>query len=293
MTTSAASPTTRELPARSGPMPVLVLEGESVPMRDLIRDIWRARHLAVMLASRDFRSKYRSSNLGLLWSILLPFIQGAVLAVVFTHVVKSIARDTGVNYSIYILLGTTLWGYFSASFSAASTAIVGQASITGRLYFPRIIVTVVPVLSGLPTYILSVGLLTGLMSVLNAPYHWNLVALPLVALLTMIFAIVFGASVAILHVYVRDVSYGVTAGLQIWYYLTPIIYPMKLAHSINWLVVANPMTGIVQLAHWCVFGRALGELRIPLISTGCWIVGLAVVTLLVYRRYERVACDRL
>jgi lipopolysaccharide transport system permease protein len=274
-------------------VPVLELNGESVPMGNLIREIWRGRKLATMLASRDFRSKYRSSNLGLLWSILLPFVQGAVLAVVFTHVVKSIARDTGVNYPIYILLGTTLWGYFQAAFAGASTAIVGQSAITGRLYFPRVIVTAVPVLSGLPTYGLSIGLLMGMMGFFNVPYHWNLLALPIVALLAVMFTIALAASIAILHVYVRDVSYGVTAGLQIWYYLTPIIYPMKLAHSINTLVVLNPMTGIVQLAHWCIFGRALGALRIPLISTVSWIVVLTIVTLFVYRRYERVACDRL
>ena len=269
---------------------VLELHGESVPIATLLRDIWRQRGITWMLANRDFRARYRSSNLGLVWSILLPFVQGSILAVVFTRVVRI---HTGVNYPIYVLLGTTLWGYFSAAFTGAATAIVGQSSITGRLYFPRILVTGSPVLSGLPSYLLSTLVLVVLMPIFGVHYRWQLLALPVAVLLSMILATVLGASVAILHVYVRDVAYAITAGMQVWYYATPVIYPLTLAHEFSGWLTANPMTGVLQLAHWSVFGQAQGALAAPLIATVAWIVALTGLALLVYRRYERIACDRL
>lgn len=271
---------------------VLEMVGESVPMGALVSDIWRHRSLTTMLANRDFRSKYRSSNLGLVWSVLLPFVQGAILAVVFTHVVK-IKPGKGISYPIFIMLGTTLWGYFSSSFSGAATAIVGQSSITGRLYFPRILVTAVPVLSNFPSYVLSNIVLFIMMPFFGADFKWNLLAFPLAIAMTMALAVAMGASFAILHVYVRDVSYALTAGTQVWYYATPVIYPFTLAKSISVLLIINPMTGILQLAHWSLFGQSLGELKAPLLSSIAWIVGLSILALFVYRRYERIACDRL
>lgn len=275
---------------RTPQTPVLELHGESVPLGALVRDIIRHRDITWMLANRDFRARYRSSNLGLIWSVLLPFVQGSILAVVFTRVVRI---HTGVNYPIYVLLGTTLWGYFSASFTGASTAIVGQSSITGRLYFPRILVTGAPVLSGLPSYLLSTVVLLVLMPFFDVDYHWQLIGLPLAVLLSMALAIALGASIAILHVYVRDVAYAITAGMQVWYYATPVIYPLTLAHEFQGWLIANPMTGILQLAHWSVFADSQGSLSAPLISTCAWILGLKVLALLVYKRFERVACDRL
>lgn len=273
-------------------VPVLELRGESVPLGSLVRDIVRQRSITWMLATRDFRSRYRSSNLGLLWSILLPFVQGAILAVVFTRVVR-IHVQPGVNYPIFVMLGSTLWGYFSASFTGASTAIVGQSAITGRLYFPRILVVGSPVLSGFPSYLLSTVLLLILMPFFDVDYRWQLLGLPLAVALAMVLATVLGASIAILHVYLRDVSYAITAGMQVWYYATPVIYPLTLAHEFSGWLTANPMSGVMQLAHWSVFGTSQGALAAPVISTCSWIVGLTVLALLVYRRYERVACDRL
>jgi lipopolysaccharide transport system permease protein len=149
------------------------------------------------------------------------------------------------------------------------------------------------VLSGFPTYVLSNVLLLILMPIFGVSFHWQLIGLPVAIGLSMLLATVMGASIAILHVYIRDVSYALTAGMQVWYYATPVIYPLTLAHEFTGWLVANPMTGVMQLAHWSVFGKAQGELAAPVISTCVWIAALTVIALVVYRRYERVACDRL
>lgn len=273
------------------PTHILDMRGESVPLRTLVPDAWRARGLIAMLAKRDFQSKYRSSSLGLLWSVLLPFVQGTVLAIVFTHVVK--IHTGGVSYPMYVLMGSTMWSYFTIAFGAASSIIVGQSALAGKLYFPRSLLSAVPVLSALPSYLLSTALLFAMMPLFHVHYTWRLVIFPVVVLLLVIFTVVLASIIAILHVYVRDTAFAVTAGMGIWYYGTPIIYPITLAKSLEHVMVYNPMVGVVQLQHWVFFGDSLGPLRTPLIITCVWTLVLTGIALLVYRRHERIACDRL
>lgn len=271
--------------------PVLELTGEKTPVRVLLSDLWTHRALLPMLARKDFHSRYRSASLGVVWSVVLPSFQGALLAVVFTRFVK-VPVTTGTSYPVFILGAMFTWSYFAQSLGAGSTAIVDMGSIVGKVYFPRLIVPAVPAAANLVGYSVSTGVLVLLMIGFGVPFRIGILLLPVAMALTATLAVLFSQLVAVLHVYFRDMRYLVQVSLLTGLYATPVIYPLERARDLRALLIANPMTGPVQLVRQAVFGEA-ASLAASIAASLAWTIGLLVVILLTYRRHERVAVDRL
>jgi lipopolysaccharide transport system permease protein len=270
---------------------VLDLTGERTPLGALLRDIRSRAHLLVMLANRDFKAKYRSTNLGLAWAVALPLIQGTILALVFTHVVKINANTA--SYPVFVLAGMTTWTYLSSSVQSATTSIIDQADIAGRIYFPRLYLPGVGVLASAPGLLISLVLIIPIEAILDITPSWHLVALPAAWLLAIWTVYAVGAPLAMLNVYFRDVKYFVVAALQALLYGSPIIYPLELLGDYEWILYINPASGVIELMRWSFGVNGSDPLLLPLIGTFTWIVTLTGVTLFVYARYERLACDRL
>lgn len=269
--------------------PVLELTGEAVPVRVLLRDLRRRWRLLPMLARKDYRSRYRSASLGLAWSVFLPLLQGAVLAVVFTRFVRIPTEEP---YPVFILAGITTWSYFSQSLSAASTAIVDRGAVAGKLYFPRMILPGVPVLANSVGFAISMAVVVVLLPVFDVGITPRLLLLPLAMALTAVLAYALGALASVGHVYFRDIRYIVSAGVLVLFYATPVIYPPELAGHLRWALDLNPATGMIGLIRWCIFGEVAGLGR-SLLSTAVWLLVLTAGVLLAFRRHERIAVDRL
>jgi lipopolysaccharide transport system permease protein len=270
--------------------PVLELTGETTPLGALLRDLWRRRALLPMLAAKDFHARYRSASLGVLWSVFLPLLQGIVLAVVFSKIVKI---RTPYSYPVFVLSGMITWSYFTQSVSAGATAIVDNSSIAGKVYFPRLLLPAVPAMANLVSYGISSGVILLLLLVFREDIRPTLLLLPFAMVLVAAVAVAIGSIAAVAHVYFRDVRYIVQAVLMVGLYGTPIIYPLQRAGSAKWfLVFGNPMTGVVQLGRFSVFGAA-DAVGVAVLATLAWLAVLVVAALLLYRRYERIAVDRL
>jgi lipopolysaccharide transport system permease protein len=173
-----------------------------------------------------------------------------------------------------------------------STAIVDGAAIAGRVYFPRALLPAVGPTANLVGYVVGNVVLIGLMAISGVPFSTSLLLLPVAMVLAAVFVALLSAVTAVLHVYFRDVRYVVSALLLVLFYATPIIYPLSFAHGVmRAVVLLNPATGIVQLSRFAVFGAA-DDLSGALTVTLLWAAVLTVASTLVYRRYERVAVDR-
>jgi lipopolysaccharide transport system permease protein len=255
----------------------------------LVADLVRARGLLTMLARQDYTARYRSAVLGLAWTVFLPLLQGAVLALVFTRVVKV---STPEPYAGFVLVGMATWAYLNGSLSAAATSIVDGGALATKVYFPRLLLPAIAPTSGLVGYAISMAVAVAIGVGLAGEAHWQLLLLPLAMALAFVLIAVVSALAALLHVWFRDVRYVVTALLLVAFYATPVIYPLALAKGLRPLVIANPATGLLELTRWCVFGRADSLLPSLAVTLGCTAV-LAVATLLAYSRLERTACDRL
>jgi ABC-type polysaccharide/polyol phosphate export permease len=277
-------------------VPVLDLRGERTRPVALLKDFWAHRDLLTMLARQDYRSRYRSASLGLLWAVMLPMLQGLVIAVIFSHIVGG---GRAHFYVPYVIIGATSFSFFSSSLTASSTSIVDSAAIAGRIYFPRLVLPTVTPTANLPGLLISTALaLTVSLSFGQRPGWW-LLLLPCAILLAWLLVVSLGALLTMIHVYSRDIRYLVQATTLVLFYATPIIYLLGKQPGVRALpdrlvpfVLANPMTGVVQLFRLAQMGHA-AHVGTALIITGGWIVGLLLLTVLAYCRYERVACDRL
>lgn len=273
------------------PATVLELTGEATPVPTLLADLWRHRGLLPMLAAKDFHARYRSATLGVLWSVLLPLLQGAVFAVVFTKVV-GVPVSPGVSYPIFVISGMVLWSFLTQSLSAGSTAIVDGGAIAGKVYFPRSILPAVPVLANTISLAIAQTTVLVLMPVFDVPFRSTLLLLPVAMALTALVATLLAEPLSLLHVYFRDVRYVVQAGLMVALYASPVIYPLDAAKGLRPLLLANPVSGPLQLARFAIFGEA-DALATSLAVTAAWSVVLAAAALAAFRRHERIAMDRL
>lgn len=258
-------------------------------MRVLVTDLVRARSLVAMLARQDFAARYRSAVLGLAWTVALPLLQGIVLAIVFTRIVKV---QTDQPYVAFVLVGIASWAYLNGSISAASTSIVDGGQLATKLYFPRLVLPAVAPTSNLVGYALSMLIGVGVAVVQTGQVHPQLLLLPVAMTLGYLLVLAVSSLMALSHVFFRDVRYLVTAVLLVAFYATPVIYPLELAGGLAPFVLANPATGVVQLTRWCVFGEA-DSLGVALAWTLGWTALLTVAVLRSYGRHERTACDRL
>lgn len=276
--------------AKDGPRHVLDLAGERTPVRRLVGDAVRERHLLPMLARQDFRGRYRSASLGVLWSVFVPLLQGAVLAVVFTRIVR-IPTDS--PYPVFVIAGMVTWSYLRDSVQTAATSIVDNGGLAGKVYFPRLVLPAVAAAANSVAFVISIAVTLALLLVFGVPFGPSLLLLPVAMALAGVLAFALGANLAVLHVYARDTRYLVTAGMLVAFYAAPVIYPLELAGQFRPVLLANPATGVLQLVRWSFFGEASGGLAAPLASTLLWTAALLALALAVYARHERTAVDRL
>jgi lipopolysaccharide transport system permease protein len=265
-----------------------VLEGEATPLRMLFSEVWESRGLLAMLARKEFFVRYRRASFGLLWAVLLPLFQAAVLAVVFSRVAK--IDIGGVNYTVFIFSGMISWTFFSGVVGGGSTAIVDGAAMTTKIYFPRAVLPLMTVAANLYGFAITAVILIGMCVLTGVDLGLNLLllipAIIVMTLLTAAFVLVFSA----LHVYFRDIRFMVQAMLIAWFYVTPIIYPLAKVGTLATFLRVNPMTGVVELFRAATVGADPGWLS-SLWWTFGWTASLLVIAAALHRRFNRVFVD--
>jgi lipopolysaccharide transport system permease protein len=255
-----------------------------------IREIWDDREVIAILARKDFQVRYKRASFGLLWAVMLPLLQAAVFVVIFSRIGRF--NHLSYSYGAYVLSGTLAWSYFSTSTQSATTSIVDASSLTDKVWFPRSILVMVPALSNLFGLVTSMLLLLAALPLVNAHFTWRLLLIPPAMVLLCLFVFGLGLVTSALHVYFRDVKFVVQAGLVVFLYLTPIIYPSSALHSIGPWLALNPLTGIIGLFQFAAAGQ-FGNMAPALAVATCTTVLLLVVGLEVNRRHDRAFVDQL
>jgi lipopolysaccharide transport system permease protein len=268
------------------------LRGETTPLRELVAGLRESRNLIVILARKDFYVRYRRATFGLLWAVALPLFQSAVLAFVFSRVAKGLV-PAGVNYTAFIFAGMVGWSFFSSAFPAASTSIVDGAGLSSKIYFPRVILPIVSVLSAAYGFAISVVVMIGVSAIAGAHFGLSLVlVIPAIALAIVLTASL-GIAAAALHVYFRDVRYIVSAVLVPMIYITPVFYPLRKAPGLLRTVVkVNPLTGVVELFRAATVGADPGWVGAVLVTLA-WSAVALTIGLALHRRFNRVFADLL
>lgn len=242
------------------------------PALEELLQLLRYRDLVLQLISRNIKARYKRSMLGVVWTMLNPLLMMIVLTLVFSNLFGLRVP----NYSVYLLAGLLLWGFFSQATLASTSEIVWGASLMQRIYVPRTIFAVTAVGNGLVNLCLALIPLTLIMLVLGVPLSPAMLILPLPILLTSMFTLGIALFVSSLAVYFADIVEIYQIGLTAWMYLTPIIYPLDIIpERYRWLFHLNPMYHLITVYRTPIYLQNLP----PLQSVG-WATLAAAVTLL-------------
>lgn len=275
-------------PTRAAECLTLTAAPQSVAV--LLRRVWRSRQLVAILSRREFFSRYRRASLGLLWTLALPGIQAVVLVTIFSHVVRV---QTTTPYATFVIAGIGVWTSFNSAMGNAATAVVANSGLASKIYFPRVILPLVMVLS----YAFSLFVATLLVVVVGVvqTHHVGIEILLLAPadLLVIGLALGFGMVFSAVHVYFRDTSFLIAAITLPWFYMTPIFYPLDLTSgALRGVVLANPITGAVEMMRAGIAGPDTLLLPSALVSLA-WMIALIAVGAVLHARFDRRFTDLL
>jgi lipopolysaccharide transport system permease protein len=274
----------------SVPVSGFELTGERSALRSLARDLWRSRELVRMLSRQEFFVRYRRASFGMLWAVGLPFVQALVLTVVFSRVIP-VGKVP--HFAAFMYSGLLPWSFFSGTVSGAATSIVDGQGLATKIYFPRAVLPLVTLGSTFYGFVPSIVVLLGLALVQGVHLGPALLLLIPGTALMMLLSASFCLVLSALNVYFRDIRYIVQAATMVWFYATPVIYPLtRPTPTLRHLIVVNPAAGMVELFR-AAFGLADPHWVVALAWTAGWVVVLFALAVSLHRRFDRVFVDLL
>jgi lipopolysaccharide transport system permease protein len=275
------------------------LSGPGTPVGALLAKTWRTREVLFVLARKDFFARYRRTSLGLLWALGLPLVQAIVLALVFTHVVRvggavrAVQGGSHFSYAVFVYSGIVGWSFFAANMPGASTAVVDNSSLAGKIYFPRLMLPLLVVVTGIYPLIISLGVLLAMALLLQHSVGPEFLYVVPASLFTVAITAAFGMALSALHVFFRDVRFLVQAVMSVLFYATPVIYSLSNApESVRTLLAFGPMAGPIELFRMATVG-ADDSWPQAVAAGGVWLVVLTVLGVWLHSRFDRVFVDRM
>ncbi len=226
------------------------------------------------------------------WAILQPLLTMVVFTVVFNKML-GIGQDStsGIPYPVFSFAGLLPWQFFAGALSRSGVSLVGNANLITKVYFPRLVIPVSAVLAGLVDLGVSFVVLIGLMAAYGIAPTWHIVFLPLFVLLALVTALAVSLWLSALNVLYRDVQYVIPFLVQLWMFVSPVIYPISSIPEgpLRVIFALNPMTGVIGGFRWALLGQQApgGYMWISTVV----IVVLFVFGLFYFKRMERVFAD--
>ncbi|MCA9994145.1 MAG: ABC transporter permease [Caldilineaceae bacterium] len=255
--------------------------------------VWEYRELLYFLVWRDVKVRYKQTALGILWILLQPLVSMLIFAVLFGVILKVPSDDA--PYPIFAYTALLPWQYFAGALTRSSTNLVDSAHLITKVYFPRLIIPLSGVVSGLVDFAVAFVILIGLMIFYGIAPTVTVLWLPAFMLLALITALGFGLWLSALNVRFRDIKHLVPFIVQIWMYLTPVIYGSTLIpERYRWLLALNPMTSVVEGFRWALLGSQLTD---NAAANGLFFVSIAIALLVLvsgaifFRATERIFAD--
>jgi lipopolysaccharide transport system permease protein len=286
-TTLEGQPVLPILPA--DPMPVFRLAPRHGWTSLQLADLWQYRELLYFLIWRDVKVRYKQTILGAAWAVIQPLFTMLVFSVFFGRLAKM--PSDGVPYPIFAYAALVPWTFFANGLSQSADSLVGSANLLRKVYFPRLLIPMATVLSGLLDFVIAFAVLLVLMVWYNVYPTAHVAWLPLLLLLALVTSLGVGLWLSALNVLFRDVRYTVPFLVQFWLFATPIAYPSSLL-SEPWRTVygLNPMVGVVEGFRWALVGAANAPGPMVIVSA-CMAVVLLVGGAYYFRRMETTFAD--
>lgn len=225
--------------------PVIVNQADRQISFTQVKEIWLYRDLLYFLTWRDVKVRYKQAAMGAAWAVLQPVGMMLIFAIFFGAFV-GVPTD-GMPHTLFFYCGLMPWMFFANALSTGSVSLLGSSNLITKVYFPRLIVPIAAVAALLIDLLITCLILISLALYYGFVWSWNLVMFPLMIILTVLLSLSFSVWLSGLTVKYRDIRHALPFVLQLWMFLTPIIYPLSVVPE-EWRVAmyANPMTGIVE-----------------------------------------------
>jgi lipopolysaccharide transport system permease protein len=269
--------------------PVLRIEPSRGWVSLKLPELWDYRELFYFLAWRDVKVRYMQTVLGVAWAVIQPLFSMLIFSLFFGKLAK-IPSD-GVPYPVFCFAALVPWMFFTNGLNQSSTSLVRSATLIKKIYFPRLVMPISSVVSGVVDFFLSFVLLLGMMLFYRIVPTANVVWLPLFLLLGLFTALGVGLWLSAMSVQFRDVQHVLPFLVQIWMFATPIAYPSSLLRE-PWrtLYGINPMVGVVEGFRWALLGT--GTAPGPMIAvSGLIALGLLLGGGMYFRSMEKTFAD--
>ena len=289
MSVSSAADLELRMPAGTEGARVLRIQPSKGWVSLRLKELWQYRELLYFLIWRDYKVRYKQTALGASWAIIQPFSTMVVFSLFFGKLAKM--PSDGIPYPIFSYAALVPWTFFAAGLTQSSNSLVGSSNLITKVYFPRLVIPLATVLSGVVDFLLALAVLVGMMLYYGIMPTRNVSFLVLFVLLALVTSLGAGLWLSSLNVKYRDVRYVVPFITQFWLFATPIAYPSSLLHQ-PWRTAygLNPMVGVVEGFRWALLGTKSSPGPMVLVSS---LVALFILIsgAFYFRRMEKTFAD--
>lgn len=246
------------------------------------------RDLSFFLVWRDIKVMYAQTILGFAWAILQPLIQIIIFSVIFGKVAE--IPTEGIPYVLFSTVAIIPWTYMSTAMTQSSQSLVSNQNMLGKIYFPRLIFPLSPILSKMVNFFISIILLISVMVYYQVEPTWNLLFAPLFVLMMMAVPAGAGMWLSALAIRYRDVKFAMTYVIQMLMYTAPIVYSAStIPEQYRFIYSLNPIVGVIEGFRACLLG---GDIPWVYIIPGIFTAIVLVISgALYFKRMEQIFVD--
>ena len=243
-----------------------------------LKDLWAYRELLFFLTWRDVKVRYKQTALGAAWAILQPVFMMVIFTIFFGRLAG--LGSAGIPYPLFALAGLVPWTFFSNAITQSGNSLVGSANLISKVYFPRLLVPTAAMLAGLVDFALAFVMFCVLMAYYRMVPTIQVLFVPVLVLLTAMFALGVGTWMSALNVKYRDVRFALPFIIQLWLFVSSVIMPSS-ALPLKWrrLLLLNPMSAIIEGYRSALFG-------LPFDWPALGIASLLTIATLLYAIYS-------
>lgn len=253
-----------------------------------LAELWAYRELVWALTLRDLKVRYKQTVLGVAWAVIQPVTAMIIFSIIFGRL-AGLPSD-GYPYPVFVFAGLLPWTFFANAIAAIGGSVVGSANLVSKIYFPRLVIPLTPIGSGVVDFGISTGVLLLLMLYYRVPWSAGLAAVPLLVIGVVITALGAGALLAALTVTYRDFRYVIPFLTQMWLFATPIVYPASLVpETWRWMLYLNPMAGWIDGFRAAFLGKSFDLVGLAISSAVAGVLLLGGVTY--FAKVERKFAD--
>jgi lipopolysaccharide transport system permease protein len=254
-----------------------------------LREVWMYRELLYFFVWRDLKVRYKQTVIGVAWVVLQPLMSMGVFTLFFGRLAK--LPSDGLPYPVFYFAALAPWTYFSTALTTATNVVVENQRVITKVYFPRLILPLSSVMSGLVDFGIAFVVLLALVLGYGLRPGVNALWLPFLLLLALATALGIGLWLSALNALYRDVKYVTPFLVQFWMLASPVAYPSSLVpEKWRWLYGLNPMAGVIEGFRWALTGHGQAPGALLLASAGAVVV-LLVGGLLFFQRMEGTVAD--